>query len=69
MSIAPDVWPQPDGQAVSCRDKLRILTANYKELAGIMQDAFEDALLMGVDETAMRQILSDLVQQMKAPGR
>ncbi len=69
MTLIPDVWPQPDGQAVSCRDKLRVLAANHKELAGMMQDAFEDALAMGVDEAAMRKILIDLVAQMKAPGR
>ena len=68
MIKPPDLWPQPDGQPVSCRDKLRILAANHKELAGVMQDAFEDALVMGVDEAAMRRILIELVGQMRAPG-
>jgi len=65
----PPVWPQPDGQPVSCRDKLRLLAENHQELRGLLQDAFEDALLMGVDETAMRRILVELVGSLRTPKR
>ena len=63
----PAVWPQPDGTPVSCRDKLLILQENYTELQGILRDAFEDAILMGVDEVAMRRILLDLVGSLRSP--
>ncbi|GCE84462.1 hypothetical protein [Komagataeibacter diospyri] len=63
----PKVWPQPDGAPVSCRDKLLILQENHTELQGILRDAFEDAILMGVDEAAMRQILLDLVNSLRSP--
>ena len=61
------VWPQSDGSPVSCREKLRTLADNQAELAQIMQDAFEDAVLMGVDPAAMRRILSDLVAGLRSP--
>ncbi len=64
----PAQWPGRDGKPVDCRDKLRVLAANHKELASVMQDAFDDALAMGVDEAAMRRILIELVASMKAPG-
>ncbi len=67
MSGRIAVWPQPDGQPVSCRDKLDILNDNYDELRHVMQDAFEDALLMGVDEAAMRSLIAGLVAGLKAP--
>ena len=62
-------WPGVDGAPVSCREKLRTLAENHKELAEIMQDAFEDALLMGVDEAAMRAILHDMVDGVRSPKR
>ncbi|HUZ65884.1 MAG TPA: hypothetical protein VMU82_19440 [Acetobacteraceae bacterium] len=65
----PDAWPQADGTPVSCREKLVVLAENHQELAQVMQDAFEDAVLMGVDETAMRRILSDLVARLRSPVR
>lgn len=69
MSAAPKIWPQPDGAPVSCREKLKTLAENHQELAQVMQDAFEDAILMGVDEAAMRAILADMVQGLRSPKR
>lgn len=58
-----------DGSPVSCREKLKTLSENHDELAQVMQDAFEDAVLMGVDEAAMRDILAAMVQGLRSPKR
>ena len=65
----PAVWLQPDGAPVSCREKLRMLAENHTELAQALQDAFEDAVLMGVDEAAMRRILTGMVDGLESPRR
>lgn len=62
-------WRQPDGTPVACREKLRVLDENQAELAQVMQDAFEDAVLMGVDETAMREHLAATVRALRSPKR
>ena len=70
MSLAPpETWPGADGAPVSCREKLKVLAENHQELAQVMRDAFEDAVLMGVDEAAMRRILGELVQALPSPKR
>jgi len=70
MNIAvPQTWPQADGSPVSCRDKLKTLVENHRELAQTMQDAFEDAVLMGVDDAAMREILRAMVDGLENPKR
>jgi hypothetical protein len=66
---APAAWPQSDGAPISCREKLKTLAENHAELAQTMQDAFEDAVLMGVDEQAMRDILADMVRALSSPLR
>ncbi len=65
----PGHWPGLDGNAVGCREKLKMLTENYQELSQVLQDAFEDAVLMGVNEDAMRQILADVVAGLVSPRR
>ena len=62
-------WRQPDGTPVACREKLKMLAENHAELAAVMQDAFEDAVLMGVDEQAMREALRDMVAGLRSPKR
>lgn len=71
MSAAtpPEIWPQPDGTPVSCLEKLKVLAENHAELAQVMQDAYEDALLMGVDPQAMRDILAAMVAGLHKPGQ
>jgi hypothetical protein len=65
----PTLWPTADGAPLACRDKLRVLAENHVELAQTMQDAFEDAVLMGVDEAAFRRVLIDLVHSLHSPHR
>jgi hypothetical protein len=69
IPTAPSQWPGLDGNAVGCREKLKMLAENYAEVAQVLQDAFEDAVLMGVEEQAMRQILADVVAGLVSPKR
>ena len=69
MIAAPETWPQADGMPVACREKLKVLAENHAELVQVMQDAFEDAVLMGVDEAAMRRILIGMVEGLETPKR
>jgi hypothetical protein len=63
----PAVWPGADGAPVSCREKLKLLAENHAEAAQVLRDVFEDAVLIGVDEAAMRKILTDLVAALPSP--
>jgi uncharacterized protein (UPF0335 family) len=69
MTELPKIWPLEDGSPVSCLEKLVVLEENHAELVQVLQDAFEDAVLMGVDEQAMRRILTDTVARLTSPKR
>jgi hypothetical protein len=66
---APTVWPGLDGNAVSCREKLKMLAENHAEVVQVLRDAFDDAILMGVEEQAMRAILAGIVAGLESPKR
>jgi hypothetical protein len=63
----PAAWPGTDGKPVSCNEKLKMLVENHMEAATVLRDVFEDAVLMGVDEAAMRQILQELIAALPSP--
>ena len=65
----PAIWPGDDGAPLSCRDKLKVLAENHAELAHMLRDTFEDAILMGVDEAAMRGILTGMIEGLESPKR
>jgi len=62
-------WRSPSGEVVSCIEKLKVLRENLEEIQQICQDALEDAVLMGCDESQFRQILGRLVEQIENPYR
>lgn len=61
------VWLQPDGQPVSCEEKLKVLDENLAELRQLCQDAFEDALLMGCEERQVRDVFRKVVDFLRNP--
>lgn len=65
----PSTWPGLDGTGVGCREKIRVLNENHAEIAQVLRDAFDDAVLMGVDEAAMRDILMGMVRGLDSPKR
>lgn len=61
------VWKQPDGQPVSCLEKVKVLNENVIEIRQLAQDALEDAILMGCDEDQIRAVFYDLVAKLENP--
>jgi hypothetical protein len=61
------VWKQPDGQPVSCLEKVKVLNQNVIEIRQLAQDALEDAVLMGCDEEQVRAVFYDLVAKLENP--
>ena len=57
-------WVQNDGQPVSCREKLKVLNENYHELSQVIEDAWQDALVMRCDPRFVRQIFHDLIDHL-----
>lgn len=65
--VAAIVWRQPDGQPVSCTEKIKVLNENLEEIRQLCQDAFEDGLLMGCDERQLRDALTDIARALVNP--
>ncbi|MEQ8319977.1 MAG: hypothetical protein RH946_06925 [Rhodospirillales bacterium] len=67
IDIDAVIWRQPDGELVSCEEKLVVLRENLEEIRQECQDALEDAVLMGCDEAQVRDVLEDLVRSIVNP--
>jgi hypothetical protein len=63
------VWRTPEGDAVSCVEKIKVLNENLAELRVLAQDALEDAVLMGCAEPQVREVLAAIVAGLVNPYR
>ena len=68
-SLRLPVWLTPDGKPVSCLEKIKVLNENLEEIHSLAQDALEDAVLMGCDETQFRDVLGHLLDALNNPYR
>lgn len=48
-------WKDDDNKVISCIEKNKILNENISELSQILQDTYEDAILMGVSKEHFRR--------------
>jgi hypothetical protein len=60
-------WVRDDKSIVACTEKIKVMQENFDEIAQMLQDAFEDGLLMEVNEAQMREALLTLVDELKNP--
>lgn len=60
-------WLTPEGERVSCLDKIKVLNENLAEIQQLAQDALEDAVLMGCDETQFRRVMRELAESLDNP--
>jgi hypothetical protein len=67
--LAPPVWRTPEGELVSCVEKIKVLNENLEELREMAQEALEDAVLMGCDEAQFRRVMQDLAEGLVNPYR
>ncbi len=61
------VWLTPQGEPVSCVEKIKVLNENLAELRELAQEALEDAVLMGGDERQLREVLAKIVAGLVNP--
>lgn len=60
MSSRPShAWRTPEGEPVSCLEKLKVLEQNLSEFEAVALDFLEDAALMGCDVEQVRHALAE----------
>jgi len=62
-------WHDSKGEPLACVEKIKLLNENLEEIRELSQEAFEDGLLMGCDETQLRETLAALVAKLENPYR
>ena len=61
------VWRTPEGEPVSCVEKIKVLNENLAEIHELAQEAFEDAVLMGCDERQFKVVIEAIAGALVKP--
>ena len=61
----PERWFRCDGSTVSCTESVKILDENWEEARALLQDMYEDAVLLGCGKAAYKEALHALVDALE----
>ena len=60
-------WLDSQGSPLGCTEKIKVLNENLMEIKEICEEALEDAILMGCDETQIRDVLGQIIATLPKP--
>lgn len=58
--LYPDFWKTSDNSKISCKEKIVILNNNVIELQNLINQIYDEAILMGVDKKQIKKVINDL---------
>lgn len=67
MQLPIPTWHRSNDEIISCTEKIKVMRENIEELHQVIQDAYEDALLMDVDSRQIKQFLIEMIQNLESP--
>ena len=58
--LYPDFWKTTDNSKISCKEKIVILNNNVIELQNLINQIYDEAILMGVDKEQIKKVINNL---------
>ena len=59
------IWYSKDRKIISCDETNKVLNENHSEVHNLIQNAFDDAILMGCDEEDIKEKIINLVNNLE----
>ena len=59
------LWYNKDNKIISCDETNKVLNENYEELKNLIQNIYDDAILIGCDEEDFKNKIESLVRNLR----
>tara|TARA_B100001540_G_scaffold64255_1_gene57775 strand:+ start:198 stop:419 length:222 start_codon:yes stop_codon:yes gene_type:complete len=59
------IWRAKDNKIISCDETNKVLNENYNEIKNVIQNAYDDAVLIDCDEKDFKNKIVDLVDKIE----
>jgi len=58
-------WFSKEKKVISCDETNKVLNENYEEIKTLIQNAFDDAILIGCDEKDFKEKIKTLLESLE----
>ena len=60
----PEFWESTDNKKISCKEKILVLNQNLDELQALIDQIYDEAILMGVKKKQIEEIIKSLTNNL-----
>ena len=61
-NLYPDFWIEKNNKKIACKEKIKVLNENIYELKELINQIYDEAILMGVKKEQIREIINDIAK-------
>ena len=65
-SILPNFWISKNREKISCEEKIKVLNNNLDDLKNLLEDTYDEAILMGVAPKQIKEVLYNLLKNLNS---
>ena len=58
-------WIGKNNEKISCKEKIKILNSNIDDLQEMISEIYDEAILIGIDEKQLKDVLFEIIKNMK----
>ena len=62
--LFPNIWRTSDNTKISCKEKIVILNNNIIELQNLINQIYDEAIIMGVDKKQIEKIINNVANNL-----
>ena len=59
------LWIDKNNKIISCEETNKVLNENFIEVSSVLQNAFDDAILIGCDEDDFKKKIINLIKSLE----
>ena len=59
------LWIDKNNKIISCEETNKVLNENFTEVSSVLQNAFDDAILIGCDEDDFKKKIINLIKSLE----
>ena len=59
------LWIDKNNKIISCEETNKVLNENFTEISSVLQNAFDDAILIGCDEDDFKKKIMKLMNSLE----
>ncbi len=62
----PKFWQSNKNKKIACKEKIKILNSNIDELQDLINQIYDEAILMGVKKNQIEEIINNLANNLSS---